>query len=319
MIEEPRKLRVAIVGLGLDTSHHLVEESEAISAGLDRERKRIKNNRSLSRKEKEELLRAVGGQELSRRRELRERVKARETVPGTVPEELAGTLGAYFGKKVEVLVEADALPNKTNFPSVLSDEQGEELTEHFRKLGKENDLVIAIGRNHSRAYPLYAGGARVARFDAHTDARPYDHEINCGNYVDAVIRNGLTEAKKITHYTMFNSKGKPDIFLSPLGEFVDVGKLPLNHDKEHDVVDVDVDVLHSSYDAQSKWESSNLTSTHVLRAVNGMKEPPKVLGFFEYRPEQDAHGFAKDLLVQLSRSLAQRHLERIQGFKPIKK
>ena len=150
--------------------------------------------------------------------------------------------------------------------------------------GKEADVVLAIGGDHSAAFPFYNLPGHVVRADAHGDVYPNPpfspSQLNGATYMSHVSKQGLKRPEDVWNVGVQRVTTQEyrdrDIFG---GHLTVAGVLRMPTVPEIGFFDIDTDVLSEKYGLPHGYSTSNLTVKDLTALVIRLK--PRIVGLFE--------------------------------------
>ncbi|MFA6049497.1 MAG: hypothetical protein WC792_06140 [Candidatus Micrarchaeia archaeon] len=193
---------------------------------------------------------------------------------------------------------------------VLVKKDAERMLWAFRKLKRENDLVITLGGSHAFAYPTYVDvpeGKIIARFDHHGDAghpREIRQRFPIGDSRENVhnfdyVWHALKREPLANEHPLEKSKiinfGKPDarqVFghtfndILTVWETKRVGKTrPAKTGGMRGNIDtlcIDMDAFHEKYGLSTEYTQSDALLKHAVQAAKSSAQNLRTMSFFEY-------------------------------------
>ncbi|MBI2580696.1 hypothetical protein HYV85_02710 [Candidatus Woesearchaeota archaeon] len=191
--------------------------------------------------------------------------------------------------EVKVVDMGELLPQPLSQPSEAATNLGIDYG-NLGKIAKDAieksraDIVLAIGGDHSGAFPLYYLTGNVVRADAHGDAYvdkydPFNYVVSGATYVFHVNKLGLKKPEEVHNvgvkYLDNYCWGKGYFGIRvPIGEVLRNKKLT-----RIGLFDLDLDVLRASYALPHGYKTSDLTVEDLTGLL--IKSNPAVFGVFE--------------------------------------
>lgn len=173
----------------------------------------------------------------------------------------------------------------------------EEVREFIIDMGKEFDLLVAIGPSHLGAIILYEEDDSVARFDYHADFTDWGKLTHfCyASYMDWVKEN----IKQIEIYNYFVKWSQCNSVLGENSKEPDDG-----HYANANHFDIDVDCFNTDLCIQNVYKHiegpSEATPEDVELMIKEAK--PRKLGIWEYRPQGDYNNNGLEFIVDAIRN-----------------